>query len=459
MTQPTVIELSGLPKQLRTVARIFAEAGFSVYLVGGAVRNLLSGKQPEDYDLATDAVPQQVMRLFRRVIPTGVQHGTVTVLFKGEQFEVTTFRSESTYSDARRPDAVEFGVDIETDLSRRDFTINGMALDLRTGVLHDPFGGRADLAQGVIRAIGDPAERFTEDALRVLRAVRFATQLQFRLADTTRAALTGRSRELSAVSMERTREELAKILLADRPSYGLGLLRDCCLLTAVLPELQSCVGHSRADGAELFTHLVRCCDLAPTKPIELRLAALLHAVAEAAGSQSSDDPPEARSATLAYRRLIALRFPNATASEVAHLIGNMAFEYRPDWAESDVRRFVSTVGDKHVDALLIVARADRLACGDTQGVQDLDELAERVARVRERNDPLTIRDLAVDGNQLAAAGIPRGPLMGRVLEALLDAVLAEPHLNRADRLLPLARQTYEQLTGEGDAHRGGRRRD
>ncbi len=454
MTDCSVIELSRLPKQLRTVARIFAEAGFSVYLVGGAVRNLLSEKQPEDYDLATDAVPEQVMQLFRRVIPTGVQHGTVTVLFQAERFEVTTFRSETTYSDSRHPDTVEFGVDIETDLSRRDFTINGMALDLRTGLLHDPFGGRQDLADGVIRAIGDPAERFTEDALRLLRAVRFATQLQFLLADTTRAALTGRSRELSAVSMERTRDELAKILRADHPSYGLGLLRDCRLLAAVLPELESCSGNTTPDKGELFTHLVRCCDLAPKEPIELRLAALLHQIAPVEVPESGVSA-QARSAASAHRRLKALRFPNATVSQVAHLIAQMGFEYRPNWDDSDVRRLISSVGDEYVDALLAVARADRMACSDDLGVQQLDELAGRVSRIRDRNDPLTIRDLAVGGNELAAAGIPRGPLLGTVLEALLDAVLADPRINQPERLLPLAQRVYERLADQDEGHRRG----
>ncbi len=436
-----------LPGELRSVARIFDENGFQLYLVGGAVRNLLRGYYPEDYDLATDARPEEVMRIFRRVIPTGVQHGTVTVLFKGKQFEVTTFRSESGYSDARHPDEVTFGVDIEIDLSRRDFTINGMALEVKTGALLDPFEGRSDLERGLVRAIGNPRERFDEDALRVLRAIRFATQLGFKIEDATAAALQGRSAALTAVSVERTRDELSKIILAPRPSYGLRLMREFGLLSAVTPELSRCAGHPVAEAEdELLEHLLRTCDAvaeAKDANLELRLAALLHELALPECSEDQKSPDElaecdTRSAEKAQDCLRRLRYPNNTIERVAHLVRYHRLQFRPNWSDAAVRRVVAAAGVEQIYDAIALRRADLRSRGCDERAVELNSLVARVREIRERGDPLTLRELAVNGNDLAAHGVPRGPQMGRVLEELLQRALEDPALNSRRQLLELA---------------------
>ncbi len=450
MSNSLLPDLPPLPSALRRAARVFYNAGFQLYLVGGAVRSLLSGRIPEDYDLATDAVPQEVMKLFRRVIPTGVRHGTVTVLFNGYQFEITTFRTESTYSDARRPDKVHFGVDIETDLSRRDFTINGMALHVLDGTLLDPFGGREDLQRGIVRAIGDPSRRFREDALRVLRAVRFATQLDFDIAQQTRAALFGQGASLRAIAAERIRDELNKMLLADRPSYGLALLRDAELLTAVIPELHACIGvpsGTVADsGFDVFAHLLECCDLMRPRELELRLAALLHDIGKPMCFTRNSDgtisfPEHAqRSAELAHQALGRLRYPNATVSAVSHLIARHSLHYGADWSDAAVRRLISEAGTKYVYGLIDLRRADQVTKRHTRDAELLDALRARVSATLARGDPITTRDLAVNGDDLAEVGIARGPQMGALLERLLSDVLQDPKRNQRDWLLERAQE-------------------
>ncbi|NBC29066.1 MAG: polynucleotide adenylyltransferase, partial [Spirochaetes bacterium] len=265
-----------LPRSVKSIGRILGEAGYQCFLVGGAVRNLVMKSAPKDYDLATDARPEEVQRLFHRVIPTGIQHGTVTVVFKGENFEVTTFRTEAQYSDGRHPDEVHFETDIDADLSRRDFTMNGMAIDVSSGRLHDPFGGKRDIQARTVRAIGDPASRLREDGLRIMRAFRFAAQLEFEIDEDTYRALVEVRDGVSGVAAERIREELIRMLEAPRPSLGLSLMHRSGTLNLVLPELDRCAGTPQ-EGAvisDLLDHLLLACDGAPPERLEVRIAAL-----------------------------------------------------------------------------------------------------------------------------------------------------------------------------------------
>ena len=436
------------PRELSEFAGVLREAGKKCYLVGGAVRDYLLGREVSDFDLATDARPEEVARLYRRVIPTGIKHGTVTVLWKGFEVEVTTFRTESSYADGRHPDEVAFAATIEEDLSRRDFTVNAMAFDLSEGRLLDPFGGREDLAHKLLRAVGDPMERFGEDGLRPLRAVRFAAQLGFEVEAATLAAIGPSIERFRLVSAERVREELVKILLSERPSAGLRLLESTGLLLEISPELAACRGVEQR-GMHVFDvldHLYACVDAAPPRVV-LRLAALLHDVAKPAAKveRPGEDPTfyrhEELSAKAAEAFMKRLRFPNALIDEVAHLIRCHMFSYDDSWSEAAVRRFIARVGPENMEGLFSLRIADGTAIiGRSVDPRSLEPLRARIERVLAAKEAFGLGDLAVKGADLASAGVPPGPKMGMMLKELLETVIDDPALNERDRLLEIARK-------------------
>jgi tRNA nucleotidyltransferase (CCA-adding enzyme) len=435
------------PREIFEFARVFAQAGKPCYLVGGAVRDYLLGREVSDFDVATEARPEDVMRAFKRVVPTGIKHGTVTVLFKGLEVEVTTFRTESAYADGRHPDEVQFAATIEDDLSRRDFTINAMAFDLSSKELIDPHGGRGDLAKGLLRAVGDPLERFAEDGLRPLRAVRFASQLGFEIEADTLAAVRPSIPRFRMVSAERVREEFQKILLSPVPSLGLRLLESTGLLAEISPELAACRGVEQGGMHvyDVLDHLYACADAAAPELV-LRVAALLHdigkpeAKAERPGEAPSFYRHEEYSARDAEAFMKRLRFPNAVIEEVAHLVRGHMFSYDDSWSDAAVRRFLARVGPESLDRLFALRIADGTGIiGRPVDPRSLDPLRERIAAVLAAREALGVSDLAVKGGDLAAIGIAPGPAMGAVLKELLEAVIDDPGLNEKERLLDIAR--------------------
>ncbi len=452
---PELIPYRGtrLPQRLEEAAQVFIQAGYQVYLVGGAVRSLVMKRAPSDFDLATDAHPHQITPLFRRVIPTGIAHGTVTVLYRGLSLEVTTFRSEGTYSDGRRPDSVTFGTSIVEDLSRRDFTMNAMAIDMKRQVLIDPYGGRHDINEGQVRAVGDAATRLSEDALRILRAVRFSVQLDFALAPDTLAALAPAAPKLSAVSVERVRIELEKMLASPQPSRAFRLFRDHGILAHILPEFLPCISANTGDDAPelpLYEHLIRSMDATPDNRLELRLAALLHDIGKPNTETRDTDGSlrfighEKESARIASELLKRLCFPTRVIRAVEHLVLHHMFFYEPSWSSAAVRRFIARVGRDSVGDLVQLRHAD--SCGKhgpTKPSPLLNELLQRVEYENQSAGAFTIRDLAIGGNDLAAIGVKKGPEMGKVLEELLETVLDDPDLNTKPRLLQIARRLYE----------------
>ena len=449
-----------LPRTVTSFLRAFHEHGFECYLVGGAVRNLMLGQKPYDFDFATNATPAQVMRAFRRVVPTGVQHGTVTVLHRGASFEVTTYRTESDYSDSRHPDRVDFVGDINEDLRRRDFTMNAMAFDPDQGVFLDPHGGERDIRERVVRAIGDPSDRFREDALRMLRAVRFATRLEFTIDGPTLEAITAGADRIRSVSAERVRDELTKLLEGERPSYGMRVMRDTSLLSRVLPELAEGVdvdqrGNHRFD---VFEHSIRACDAAPGDNMVVRLAALLHDVGKPRALEEDDDGTrrfhghDKLSAQMSEELLRRLKFPNRTIAAVVHLVRHHMFNYTPEWSDAAVRRLIARVGKDAVADLIALRAADGAAVtGEKVDTRPLGRFAERVRGEMESQRALTVRDLAVSGHDLMDAGIPRGPLLGVVLETLLEAVIEDPAQNTRDRLIEIAKRFYDERLREGES--------
>ncbi len=442
-----------LPQRLEEAACVFTNAGFKVFLVGGAVRNLIMKRPPADFDLATNAHPEKVMQLFRRVIPTGIDHGTVTVLYRGLSLEVTTFRSEGAYSDARRPDSVSFGNDIIEDLGRRDFTMNAMAIDLEQKVLLDPYGGRNDIKQAQVRAVGNAAERLNEDALRILRAIRFSVQLDFQLAPETISALSPVAHRLSAVSVERVRIELEKMLRSSEPSAAFRIFRDHGILPHILPEFLPCITAPTGDDTpnlSLYEHLIRTMDATPKDKLELRLAALLHDIGKHS-TQTRNNSGELHfigheqvSARIAVELLQRLCFPTRVIRRVEHLIMHHMFLYESSWSRAAVRRFIVRVGKENIVDLVQLRRADTIGKhGITVPAPALNELLQRVEHENKSSAISGTKDLALGGHDLAEIGIPKGPEMGKILEQLLETVLDDPKMNTKPQLLKVAKRLHE----------------
>lgn len=427
---PQRLRRAEIPAPVVHVVRTLKDAGHRTYLVGGCVRDLVRGGTAKDYDVATRARPAQVQSLFRRVIPTGIAHGTVTVLAGTDlPVEVTTFRGEGAYLDGRRPSEVRFLDAIEDDLARRDFTINAMAFDPLDGSLVDPFDGQGDLGRRVVRCVGDPAERFAEDGLRPLRAVRFAATLGFNIAPHTRRAIPAALATFRKVSVERVREEFARILAVPRPARGLRLLARTGLLSEFLSE----VAPSGEPGAGT-DHLVATTDRA-APDLDVRLAALLHRVGRSDGCNASPGPGEAAAAVA--RRL---RFPGHTVDRVERLVRELPAALAKDLGDAALRRLASRVGREHLVALGDLAWAHAASAPRAPGARAAARIRGRLRAVLRARPPLSAAELALDGEAvMAALGTGPGPRVGGALRHLLESVLEDPALNTRERLEALLR--------------------
>jgi tRNA nucleotidyltransferase (CCA-adding enzyme) len=419
--------------------------GQAAYVVGGCLRDALLRREPADWDLTTDARPERVQALFPRSIYEN-RFGTVVVRHAGAQYEITAFRRDVSYSDFRHPESVAFGDSIEEDLARRDFTVNAMAWGARPGeepAFVDPYGGRDDLTRHLLRAVGDPDRRFGEDALRMARAVRLAATLEFEVEPETFAAI-GRNAELARhLSGERILTELLKLLAAREPSTGLRLMASSGLLAVIAPALerQRGLGQNKIAGEDLWDHTLRTVDAAPNRQV-VRLASLLHDVAKpdtlAGGHFHGHDTAGAE---MARDVLSALHAPRALQERVAHLVRHHMFAYEPNWSDAAVRRFITKVGPGCIDDLLALRAADNEGSGLPADAGHLAELAARIGVELAANAVLGRNQLAVDGNDLMTElGVPQGRLLGRLLDALTERVVAEPALNDRAILLDLARQ-------------------
>ncbi len=455
------MRIPNIDPELRKIAETLIRNGKKAYLVGGAVRDAFLKRPVTDFDIATDATPQESMRLFPWAVPTGIQHGTITVIPRSRRYnvEITTFRTEGAYTDGRHPDSVAFIDDISLDLSRRDFTINAMAFDLATNVFVDPFDGRKDLENRIIRAVGNPLDRFREDALRTIRAIRFASQLGFVIEPATLSAIAECREGLRRISAERIRDEFSKILGARKPSVGLQLLVDTGTVEAVVPELVACKGvHQPRHGAQdVLAHLFATTDaiipdnLSEEHLLILRLAALFHDIGKPLCRSNDKDEVSfyghaQESENIARRRLQQLKYPNAVIDRVCHLIRHHMFNYEPGWTDAAVRRFIARVGLSSVADLFALRLADTTAAtGGPSSWPLLSEFKSRIDHVVEAGEALTLKDLAVNGDDLAALGIPRTREMGALLSALLDAALEDPSLNTKEKMLEIAKAKYFSL--------------
>ena len=438
-----------LPEPVRTVLAALAAAGHEAALVGGCVRDLVRGVQPDDWDLASSAPPEVVASHFPDTTWTNI-FGTVTVRTGPMEVEVTTYRSESSYSDARRPDEVRWGTDLAEDLQRRDFTINAMAwvpddLAVGRGHLVDPFGGRDDLAAGVLRAVGEPERRFTEDALRLLRGVRFAATLGLTVDPATEAAIVRLAPSVGRLSGERVRDELMRLLgWPGRVLPAFVLMERLGILAVILPELAALRGVEQGKllGGDALDHSLRTADALPATDPILRLAGLLHDVGKASTASGGHFiGHENVGAQLVVQRLEALALSRADIDRVTHLIRHHMILYSSEWTDAAVRRFIGRVGPGQPLAdLFALRRADTAASAGPE-VRDAAaaELETRVAALS-GTAVLSVGELAVNGTDLMRElDLSPGPEVGRLLDVLLQAVLDDPTRNDPATLLRLAR--------------------
>ncbi|XXX78839.1 HD domain-containing protein [Sorangium sp. So ce134] len=442
-----------VPEDVLGICRRLRERGKRGWIVGGCVRDLLRGEPAKDWDVATDARPDEVMAAFRKVIPTGIQHGTVTVVVRGVPYEVTTLRGDGTYSDGRRPDRVEFVDDITADLARRDFTMNAIALDPVDGHIIDPFGGQRDLEAKIIRAVGDPGERFAEDGLRVLRAARFAATLESALdPETERAMGTARSHQtFRCVSAERVRDEWLKAMRARRPSVAFEIMRRTELLGITCPEMMESVGceQNRWHAYDVWGHAMACLDACKPDPI-LRVAALMHDIGKPRTREFSEKTSdytfyehERVGAEMAEPILSRLRFSNDERARIVALIRHHLICYDDSWTDAAVRRWLRRVTPALAPDLYEIGVADALGKGRevTEDIATIGRLRARVEALLAAGAALSAKDLAVNGSVLMKElGIPPSRLVGEILERLVELVTEEPEANTPERLLAAARE-------------------
>ena len=436
---------AAIPQPVHELMGVLWGAGHAAYVVGGSLRDVLLGRQPFDWDLATDARPDEILKLFPSAVYENA-YGTVAVRHRDDLYEVTTFRTDHDYTDFRRPHRVEFGDTVEVDLARRDFTANAVAWGAAAGdqpALVDPHGGRDDISAGLLRAVGDPKARFEEDALRMVRAVRLAATLGFAIEPGTLAGIEANADLVRYLSGERIQTELSKLLAAERPSVGLRLLADTGLLNRISPDLaqQRGVPQNKVPGEDLWDHTVRTVDATRADRPVVRLAALLHDIGKPATfSDGHFLGHEVVGAELAGELLDKLRSPRAVRERVVHLVRQHMFSYESAWSDTAVRRFIGKIGVEAIDDLFALREADNLGSGIAPDAGGLDALRERIARELEGELVLDRSKLEIDGRDLIEElGLRQGPQLGRILDELLEKVIVDPALNDRATLLLLAR--------------------
>ena len=399
-----------LPTKVKQIISRLEKADFEAYAVGGCVRDSILGRSPEDWDITTSAKPEEVKKLFSTTIDTGLQHGTVTVVIEKEGFEVTTFRLDGDYTDGRHPDRVAFTSSLTEDLRRRDFTINAMAYSEKRGLI-DEFDGERDLEDGIIRAVGDACERFSEDALRMLRAIRFAGQLNFKIADETFDAIKELSPNIAKVSVERIAKELEKLLLSGNPEY-IALVYETGIFSVIAPEVAMLFENGEISAS--IKALSRASFPEKKELYQIRLAIFL----------------EGLGADKAANLLKRLKLDNDTINTVKKLLGLSLREVENN--EIDMRRTVKEAGHKMMPLLLEMRRA--------KGLKDNKDLYQTVI---DNGYCTSISELNINGKDLMDAGIPKGALIGSTLERLLELVIEKPELNTRESLLLEVRRNEE----------------
>jgi len=440
-----------IPQEVKTAVSELRKAGFRAYLVGGCVRDLFMERVPKDWDIATNAKPEEIQKIFSESVYEN-QFGTVGIKIDTQDeklkiVEVTTFRLEGRYTDKRHPDEIKFAGTVEEDLSRRDFTINALAAEITDESklsIVDPFGGREDILAKIVRTVGKPEERLEEDALRLMRAVRFAVELGFEIDFETRRAIEQKAGLLEMIAKERVRDELVKILVAPRAADGIILLEELNLLKYVIPELREGlgVGQNKHHIYTVFEHNVRALDYTVKQnySLDVRMAALLHDVGKprakrGEGQDSTFYGHEYIGAKMTLKLLDRLHFSKESTGRVAHLVHSHMFYYNTgEVSAAGVRRFLARVGPENVDDIMKVREADRIGSGVPKAVvYKMRHLLFMIEKVK--HDPVSPKMLVLKGNDvMSIAGIPPCPKVGMILAALLEEVIDDPEKNTEEYL-------------------------
>jgi poly(A) polymerase/tRNA nucleotidyltransferase (CCA-adding enzyme) len=444
-----------IPKEVLEVVEKLKENGFEAYIVGGCVRDFLRGVEPEDWDVTTNAKPEEIIKIFPKSFYEN-RFLTVTVLTESQnpklkEIEITTFRKEAKYTDKRHPDFVGFAKTLEEDLARRDFTINAMALEIPNSKFQIPklidlFGGKEDLKNKIIRAVGDPRERFSEDALRMMRAVRFSVTLGegWKIEEKTEEAIKENAFWISAISKERIRDEFLKIIMSERAAEGIERMRQLGLLKYIIPELEEGykVTQNKHHIYDCYEHYLRSLDFAAKKGFNMyvRLAALFHDIGKprtkkGEGPDATFYGHEIVGAKMTAQILNRLRFPKKDIEKIVKLVRYHLFYYNPgEVGESSVRRLLRKVGKENIEELLQVRMADRIGSGvpkaEPYKLRHLRYMIEKVSR-----DPISVKMLKVDGNDvMEILKIKPGPKVGQILQILLEEVIEDPEKNEENFL-------------------------
>lgn len=437
-----------LPSDVAHIIHLLEEAGHEAYAVGGCVRDSLLGRKPNDWDITTNALPGRVKDLFSHTIDTGIRHGTVTVMINHVGYEVTTYRIDGEYEDSRHPKEVTFTSNLVEDLKRRDFTINAMAYNERAGIV-DVFGGIQDLEAGIIRAVGNPTERFTEDALRMMRAVRFAAQLGYQIEEETLLAIRRMAESLRNISAERIQTELVKLVTSPHPEH-MELLYKSGITAVVMPQFDKLMLTTQNNPHHCYTvgeHTIKAMEQVEPDKV-LRLTMLFHDMGKPDTKTTDEEGIDhfhghaALSEKYAKEILKALKFDNDTLHKVTRLTLQHDRKINPD--AKGVRRLLNEIGEELFLLLLEVKRADTLAQSEylrEEKLQELDILLALYKEIKEKEQCFSLKDLAVTGQDLIALGVKPGPGLGQLLQELLHVVLEEPAANKKENLLEVAKQS------------------
>ena len=433
-------KIEEIPDIVLDISRRLIKNGYQAFIVGGAIRDSLLGCQANDWDVATDATPDSIHDLFPEMTSFNLKHGTVTLVSEGRHFEVTTFRGTEGFS-----------LRIEEDLSHRDFTFNAMAYDIANKRIIDLFGGQRDIEGKVVRAVLNPSERFQEDPLRMMRAIRLSLELGYAIEPETLMAIKTMAQAIDIVAKERIRDELLKILMVRRPSAGFHLMRKSGLLKRILPELVE--GYRKRQNNyhkyTIYRHTMETVDSIKGDPV-LRLSALFHDIAKPRVREKINGRwrffgHATASAELTKEIMMRLKFSNDRITRVTHLIAHHMFDYKQELSDKAVRRFIKRIGAGNVDDLIALRKADDVAHGWGRGFEtDIEKFKNRVDSQIKKSYPFTISELAVNGHDVMnVAGLHPGPKIGQILNQLLEIVIERPEHNQKHKLIKILQDMKE----------------
>lgn len=439
-----------IPSDAKKILDLLYFHGYDGYVVGGCVRDSILNKLPNDWDICTNCSPDRMLDIFSsfKVIPTGVKHGTVTVVINNKNYEITTYRIDGEYIDGRRPKNVIFTNELKEDLRRRDFTINAMAYNDKVGLI-DYYGGIQDISNKIIKCVGKPLERFSQDYLRMLRAIRFSTQLRYTLDISTHKAIKQLSKNINNVSAERIREELNKILMSDVPSEGFKVLKSTETLKHIIPELDMCVGfqqHNPHHNKDVFNHILSVIDNTENDLI-LRLSALFHDIGKPETFSLDEEGighfygHNVKSADITNNIMKRLKYDNKSIEQVVALVREHMSSY-DNAKEKTIKKLINRIGPNNINRLFKLQIADVKATASNYDISGILEIKSKVEKILNEKEPLTVKDLKINGNDLIKLGVPQGKEIGITLKELMDLVLENPNLNQKESLIKIVEDMF-----------------